>query len=82
MEIELSCRACECRFSAPAQTSAEEVLDRMTEEGPWYALGTGACFRDMVRTALSRRGRLDCPECGRRVVISTRRLAEAVPVGS
>lgn len=81
MKIELACSVCACRFTALAQTPAEEVLDRMTEEGPWYALGAGDCFRDMLAAALRRRGKLSCPDCGKTVVISSRRLSPRVAVG-
>jgi hypothetical protein len=71
-EIELRCRRCCCRFAAPAQASEEEILDRMTHEGPWFALAPGATFRDMIATALERRGKLRCPDCGRRLQILRR----------
>lgn len=64
MEMELICPNCNCRFSAPAETTEEDIVRRMTEEGPWYALGAGDCFRDMIHTALEHRGRIVCPECG------------------
>jgi hypothetical protein len=64
MEMELVCRDCSIRFAAPADTPEEEVVQRMTDEGPWCALGEGDCFRTMVETALERRGRIRCPDCG------------------
>ena len=45
MQIELYCPDCCCRFAADPDTPAAEVLDRMTEEGPWYALGEGETCR-------------------------------------
>lgn len=64
MEMELLCPDCNCRFSASAETTAEDIVRRMIDEGPWYALGAGACFGDMIHTALEHRGRIVCPECG------------------
>jgi hypothetical protein len=64
MKIELYCRACHARFTAPPETPEEDVIQRMTEEGPWFALAAGDCFRDMIHTALRRRGGIACPECG------------------
>ena len=64
MEIALVCRSCAYRFVAAAETPEDEVIRRMIEEGSWLALGDGDCFRDMVRAALSRRGRIACSECG------------------
>lgn len=64
MEIELVCRNCYARFAASPETPEEDVIQRMTDEGPWYALAAGHCFRDMIHTTLRRRGRIVCPECG------------------
>ncbi|HZV03749.1 MAG TPA: hypothetical protein VE999_01545 [Gemmataceae bacterium] len=64
MKIELICRACHTHFTAPPETPEDDVIQRMTEEGPWFALAAGGCFRDMIHTALQRRGGIACPECG------------------
>jgi hypothetical protein len=64
MEIELFCRNCHACFTAPPESPQDDIIQRMTDEGPWYALGAGDCFRDMIHTALERRGRIACPECG------------------
>jgi hypothetical protein len=64
MKIELVCRVCQAHFTASPETPEEDVIQRMTEEGPWFALAGGACFRDMIHTALGRRGGIACPECG------------------
>jgi hypothetical protein len=69
MEIELQCPCCPCRFAAASETPAEIILDRMTEDGPWFALGAGDTFDDMIGAALNRRGRIRCPDCGEAVVI-------------
>ena len=63
MWIHLFCDSCACLFSSPADTSASEVLEQMTDEGPWFALAAGDTFGGMVSAALHRRGRILCPEC-------------------
>jgi hypothetical protein len=64
MHMELRCPRCPFRFAAVADTPADEVLDRMTEEGPWIALGRGDTFEAMVFAALTARGWIGCPDCG------------------
>ena len=44
MQVELFCPNCCCSFAAEPNTPAAEVLDRMAEDGPWYALGDGETF--------------------------------------
>ncbi len=74
MHLELHCSRCLCRFSAPAGTPAEKVVDRMIEDGPWYALGDGETFEDMVYSALTARGAIGCPECAEPVDVSEESL--------
>jgi hypothetical protein len=62
--MELRCPRCPFRFIAAADTPVDEVLDRMTEEGPWIALGRGDTFEAMVFAALTARGWIGCPDCG------------------
>jgi DNA-directed RNA polymerase subunit RPC12/RpoP len=69
MEIELICQECGCRLVAPAETPEDEIVQRMTDEGPWYGLSCGDRFRDMVATALRKRGRIRCPECGESLLV-------------
>ena len=64
MRIKLQCPCCECHFRAEPEAPAAEVLDRMTEEGPWFALGDGENFEEMIVAALLQRGQIGCPECG------------------
>jgi len=71
MHIELHCADCGSQFRAAGETAADEILDRLIDEGPWYALAEGETFEDMIRAALCYRGRILCPECGR--VLSIRR---------
>jgi hypothetical protein len=69
MHIELRCPRCPCRFSAAPATPASEVLDRMTDDGPWFALASGETFQEMLMAALRARGRIRCPECGTAVAV-------------
>ncbi len=70
MQIELRCPSCPCRFRAPSFAPASEVLDRMTEDGPWFALAEGDTFQDMLAAALRARGRIRCPECDSAVAVA------------
>jgi hypothetical protein len=76
MRIELYCPDCSCHFAAAPDAPAAEVLDRMIEEGPWYALGDGETFEDMIFAALVSRGIICCPECGEPVSVSEESLAQ------
>lgn len=69
MRVELYCEKCACCFVAHPESSAEEVLDRMFDEGPWYGLGDGETFEDMIFTALTERGDILCPDCGEPVSV-------------
>jgi len=70
MQIELRCLQCCCNFRAPPDTPAPEVIDQMTEEGPWFALGDGDTFEDMIFAALIQRGNIRCPDCREPVAIN------------
>jgi hypothetical protein len=74
MQIELYCDCCACRFVAPPEATANEVTDRMFEHGPWYALGDGETFEDMIFTTLTEEGNISCPECGDPVAVSEESL--------
>ena len=74
MQIELFCDTCACRFCAPPDASANEVTDRMFEDGPWYALGDGETFEDMIFASLTSDGEIHCPECGNPVAVSEESL--------
>ncbi|HWG42258.1 MAG TPA: hypothetical protein VN688_05680 [Gemmataceae bacterium] len=78
MEMELICPDCNCSFSAAGETTEEDIVRRMTDEDPWYALGAGDCFHDMIHTALEHRGRIVCPECGALVRVRIVGVAGAV----
>jgi len=69
MKIELYCRDCCSQFSAAADAPADNILDRMIDEGPWYALAQGETFEEMVQAALTDRGKILCPECGKALSI-------------
>jgi hypothetical protein len=76
MQIELYCPCCTCQFKAAPETPAAEIIDRMTEEGPWYALGDGETFEDMIFAALTARGTIRCPQCGEPVSVSEESLGQ------
>ncbi|MSU77095.1 MAG: hypothetical protein EXS16_03255 [Gemmataceae bacterium] len=76
MQIELYCECCACRFVAPPNLSANEVTDLMFEKGPWYALGDGATFEDMIFSSLTNDGHIFCPECGEPVAVSEESLGQ------
>ncbi len=74
MQIELFCDGCTCRFAAPPGASANEVTDLMFEDGPWFALGDGETFEDMIFATLTGAGDIHCPECGDPVTVSEESL--------
>jgi hypothetical protein len=74
MQVELYCPYCPCRFAAPPDTPAVEVLERMNVEGPWYALGDGETFEDMIFNTITAFGDIHCPECGAPVSVSEESL--------
>ena len=76
MQVELSCPRCFCHFTAAPETPAAEVLDRMAEDGPWYALGDGETFEDMIFSTLFACGAIRCCECGEPVNVSEESLGQ------
>jgi len=76
MQIELHCPRCACHFTAPPDTPGSEILDRMVDEGPWFALGEGDTFEDMIFAALTARGRICCPDCREAVCVSEETLGQ------
>jgi hypothetical protein len=76
MQVELFCPHCACSFSAEPDTPAAEVLDRMAEEGPWYALGDGQTFEDMIFSTLFADGSICCSECGEQVSVTEQSLGQ------
>jgi hypothetical protein len=76
MQVELFCTHCACRFAAAPETPAAEVLDRMADEGPWYALGDGETFEDMIFTTLLAHGDIRCSECGELASVSEASLGQ------
>jgi hypothetical protein len=79
MQIELRCPGCPCHFRAAGDCPADEVIDRMIDEGPWFALARGETFGAMVFAALAARGRIYCPDCGREVSVSEGTECRHVP---
>jgi len=76
MQVELYCPCCCCRFTADPETPAAEVLDRMADEGPWYALGDGETFEDMIFSSLIAGGSIRCSECGEAVSVTEESLGQ------
>lgn len=74
MQVELLCDSCGTSFAAPPETAAEDVVDRMTSDGPWFGLGEGETFEDMIFSALTSRGAIFCPCCGEQVAVSEESL--------
>jgi len=76
MQVELLCPHCSCSFAASPDAPAAEILDRMAEEGPWYALGDGETFEDMIFSTLFACGSIRCSECGAPVAVSEQTLGQ------
>lgn len=76
MQVELFCPHCCGSFAAAPETPAAEVLDRMAEDGPWYALGDGETFEDMIFSTLFACGTIRCSECGEPVQVSEQSLGQ------
>jgi hypothetical protein len=70
MMIELRCPSCPCCFTGPADLPRDAVIERMTNDGTWYALRDGETFEEMVSAALLARGAIACPECRQPVTVS------------
>jgi hypothetical protein len=76
MQVELFCPHCCCRFVAEPETPAAEVLDRMDTDGPWYALGDGETFEDMIFSTILSCGDIRCGACGEAVHVSEESLGQ------
>ena len=74
MQVELYCPHCSCCFAASPEAPAADVLDRMADEGPWYALGDGETFEDSVAAHLTELGADRCPCCGEAATVSEESL--------
>ncbi len=59
-----------------AGNAGAEVLDRMADDGPWYALGDGETFEDMIFNTLLSCGNIRCVECGARVNVTEESLGQ------
>ena len=42
----------------------DQIIERMEEEGPFFTLGDGETFEDMIFSTLTDEGAIHCPECG------------------
>jgi hypothetical protein len=76
MRVELVCAACENRFAASPDTPAASVLEQMADEGPWYALGDGETFEDMIFNTLVGCGRIRCSTCGEEAHVTEESLGQ------
>ena len=76
MKIELCCPACACRFVAPPECSADEVIELMFDTGPRYALGDGETFEDMIFNTIMEHGQISCPDCGEAVNVTEESLGQ------
>lgn len=74
MQVELLCNNCSCRFAAPPDASATEVLERMSDNSSWYFLGDGDTFEDMIFNTLMSEGDILCPVCEEPVQVSEESL--------
>lgn len=75
MRIELHCPCCATSFTAPPETTNDEVWNQMFDNGATYALGDGATFEDMIFTTLTEQGQICCPTCGEPVEVSEETLS-------
>ncbi len=76
MRIELRCSRCSCHIPVPADVPFGRVLERLAEEGPWYALGDGETWEDRIYSCLPAAGEVRCPHCGATVEVSEDDLGE------
>jgi hypothetical protein len=76
MLVELSCPCCATTFTAPPGITSDEVMHRMFDGGPAYALGDGETFEDMIFTTLMEQGEIRCPTCGEPVSVSEESLGK------
>lgn len=74
--VELFCPHCCVSFVSCPEAPAREVLDRMAEEGPWYALGDGETFEDMIFSTVFACGSIRCAECGERATVTEQTLGQ------
>ena len=76
MQVELYCPHCNRSFTAAPHTPAGEVLNRMAEKGPWYALGDGETFEDMIFSTFFACGHIRCSQCGASVSVTEESLGQ------
>jgi hypothetical protein len=76
MQVELYCPHCGTSFTADPDTPAAEILDRMKEDGPWYALGDGETYEDMIFSTLFACGHIRCTACGETASVTEQSLGQ------
>jgi hypothetical protein len=73
MQVELRCAACRLCFPWNLDTAA---IDRLSDEGPWSALGDGETFEDRIHADLLAELECHCPRCGSPVSPTEESLGE------
>jgi hypothetical protein len=48
----------------------------MADEGPWYALGDGETFEDMIFSTLFSHGAIRCADCGECATVTEESLGQ------
>ena len=76
MQVELYCSNCCTSFVAAPDTPASQVIDQMAEEGPWYALGDGETYEDMIFSTIFACGTIRCADCGHSASVSEQSLGQ------
>jgi hypothetical protein len=76
MQVELYCPHCCASFIADPDTPAAEIVDRMADEGPWYALGDGQTYEDMIFSTLFACGHIRCSACGEPASVTEQSLGQ------
>jgi hypothetical protein len=71
MQVELHCYTCCFRFRSHLDTAA---LERISDEGPWSALGDGETFEDRIHADLLAHQEATCPRCGSEVAATEESL--------
>jgi hypothetical protein len=74
MQLELYCHGCARPYDAAPDTPVAEVLERLTAQGPWHALGDGETYEDQVFAALTGQGAFCCQHCGEPLTLSEENL--------
>ncbi len=77
MQLEFQCCRCAYHSTVYQNPRTSQIWDRLTEEGPWYALGDGQTLEDRISATLTADDETRCPECGGRLAVSEDSLVAA-----